>query len=169
MSSVEPSGKQEYAERIRAVLNYIDTHLAEEMSVETLAGVACFSVFHFHRLFTAMMGESLSAYIRRLRLEWAANNLEAYREMSVTEIALNCGFSSSATFARAFKQHFGLSASAWRNTSGKNRQTKSKTGQAQSKPGKDSLPDSLYAVADRIPRVYPWMNEPGGGMLDEWK
>ena len=141
---MDSKSKREYLERIRTVLDYIDNHLAEELSVESLAKVACFSVFHFHRLFTAFMGESLSAYIRRLRLEWAANVIRSYPEMSITEAALNCGFSSSASFARAFKQHFGRSASAWRLLQSNRRKAKSKNGQTDSKAGKESSPLGRY-------------------------
>ena len=140
MDTSRLAGNRDYQERIRAVLEHIEGHLAEELTVERLAGVACFSEFHFHRLFTAFMGESLNAYIRRLRLERAAILLQTYLDLSVTEIALESGFSSSATFARAFKQLFGLSASQWRAHFRKNGKTKSKPGKAL--PSGSPYPDS---------------------------
>lgn len=145
MDSSGYDGNRDYQERIRTVLEHIEAHLAEELTVERLAGVACFSEFHFHRLFTAFMGESLSAYIRRLRLERAAILLKSHRSTPVTEIALESGFSSSATFARAFRQHFGRSASQWRNLWSKTGKPKSKTGKAL--PSSSLYPDS--ATQDR--------------------
>ncbi len=164
--AMDLQGKREYLERIRTVLDYIDSHLSQELSVETLAGVACFSVFHFHRLFTAIMGESLYAYIRRLRLEWAANVLRSHQEMSVTEAGLNCGFSSSASFARAFKQHFGRSATEWRRMQSKKGKEKSKKGQTESKAGQDSSGKGLYSGSGTR-RVHP--NLDGGEKRMELK
>ncbi len=144
MKPRKPTSSGDYQERIRTVLDFIDGNLAEEMSVETLAAVACFSAFHFHRLFTAFMGESLNVYIRRLRLERAANLLKTFPDNSITGIALDSGFSSSAVFARSFKQHFGVSASQWRIDWGKNRKANSKIGKSESKSGKEPSFDSVY-------------------------
>jgi AraC family transcriptional regulator len=76
--------------------------------------VAAFSPFHFHRVFFALTGETLFAYIQRQRVEKAATVLAAGGETSVLEVALDHGFSSAATFARAFRARFGMSASQWR-------------------------------------------------------
>jgi len=73
--------------------------------------VAAFSPFHFHRVFFTLTGETLFAYIQRQRLEKAAAVLAAGGETSVLEVALDHGFSSAATFARAFRARFGMSAS----------------------------------------------------------
>jgi AraC family transcriptional regulator len=51
------------------VLNHIRNHLTDDLSIDTLAHVACFSPFHCHRLFTALTGETLNQCIVRLRLE----------------------------------------------------------------------------------------------------
>jgi len=107
---------QEYIRRINRVVDYIDQHLDKNMSLNELADVACFSPFHFHRIFHAMMGEPLSQFIQRLRLEKAASRLLANRNIPVTQIALECGFSGSATFARAFKEAYKMSASEWRKS-----------------------------------------------------
>ncbi|MBW2277899.1 MAG: helix-turn-helix transcriptional regulator, partial [Deltaproteobacteria bacterium] len=107
--------REEYVARINRVIDYIETHIEEELRLETLAVVACFSSFHFHRIFSAMMGEPLGQFIQRVRLERAANQLLGNPKKSITEIALDSGFSGSATFARAFKEGFGMSASEWRD------------------------------------------------------
>lgn len=109
-----------YIEKINVVMDYIETNLEKSMTVQQLAGVACLSTFHFHRVFHAFTGESLYAFITRLRVERAGIMLLTQRS-AITEIAFACGFNDSATFARAFKQHFGESASTWR-TNSKNHQ-----------------------------------------------
>ena len=108
--ALEPR-RAEYAARFNRVVDYIQEHLSEPMDLETLAGVACFSPFHFHRLFHGWMGETIHHFLFRLRVERAAVQLVYNPGKSITEIALDCGFSSSATFARAFKSFHGRSAS----------------------------------------------------------
>lgn len=107
---------KEYIARVNRVLDYIEIHLADSLTLDELASVSCFSPFHFHRIFRAFVGETVGQYISRLRLEKAATLLFSNPEKSITAIALNCGFSSSTTFARAFRDTFGKSASAWRKS-----------------------------------------------------
>ena len=109
------SKRKEYISRINRVIDYIETNIGEEFSLGTLAEVACFSQFHFHRIFKAMSGETLNQFIQRLRLEKAAAQLIHWPEKSITDIAFDCGFSGSAAFARAFKAKFQMSASQWRS------------------------------------------------------
>ena len=96
------------------VVDHIQTHLADPLDLEQLAAVACFSPFHFHRLFRAWMGETLQAFVHRLRLERAAQLLVFDQAKSISDIAQECGFSSASTFARAFKAAFGTPAGEWR-------------------------------------------------------
>ena len=110
--------RQEYLSRINRVIDYIDAHLDESLTLEALAAEACFSRFHFHRIFAALVGETLADYIRRLRLERAAMRIAQNPKETITDIALACGFSSPSVFARAFRDCFGLSASEWRRTGG---------------------------------------------------
>ncbi len=106
--------RDEYISRINRVIDYIQNHLDEKFSFEELASIANFSRFHFHRIFAAMMAETPQNYIRRIRVEKAACLLLANKKTSVTEIAFDCGFSGSATFARAFKDAYNMSATEWR-------------------------------------------------------
>lgn len=96
----------EHKERLNQVLAYIQENLDGSLSLETLSKVACFSPFHFHRLFAAYVGEPVNSYIRRVRLEMAAFKL-AQSEESVTSIALSVGYETAAAFSKAFKQYFG--------------------------------------------------------------
>lgn len=100
--------------RINRVLNHIDTHLREDLDLRVLADVANFSPWHFHRLFQALTGESLADCVRRLRLERAAKQLLDIPRQTALAIALDVGFASGEVFSRAFKAHFGLTPTAWR-------------------------------------------------------
>ena len=128
--------RQEYISRINRVIDYINLNLKEELTLDRLADVANFSRFHFHRIFTSMVGETLNTYIKRIRVEKAAALLVGNPKKSITEIALDCGFTSSSALAKAFREAFNISASAWRQEYGKirpmdsnNRKTDSNTAQ----------------------------------------
>ena len=68
----ERESRSEYESRFHRVLEYIDQHLDQSLDLDTLAQVAHFSPLHFHRLFSAWMGETLGDYLRRRRIEIAA-------------------------------------------------------------------------------------------------
>ncbi len=104
---------QEYSECIQDVMRYIGEHIHEPLDRETLAAVAGFSIPHFHRVFTAQVGESAANYIRRLRMERAGRKLRM-GAVDITEVALAAGYDSHAAFSKAFKQQFGLSPSEFR-------------------------------------------------------
>ena len=104
---------QDQLELIEAVKRYIRQHIHEPLDREMLAAVAGFSVPHFHRVFTAHVGESAISYVRRLRLERAARKLRM-GAIDITEVALAAGYDTHAAFGKAFKQQFGLSPSEFR-------------------------------------------------------
>ena len=106
--------RPEYQARMHRVLEHIDKHLDQPLDLKTLAKVAHFSPFHFHRLFAAWMGERLGDFLRRRRIEVAAMRLIAQPNTSVLPIALSVGFGSAEAFTRAFKVHFGSSPTVWR-------------------------------------------------------
>jgi AraC family transcriptional regulator len=112
----------EYARRIDRVIDHLRGNLDRQVKLEELAKVACFSEFHFHRIFSAISGETLNNFTNRLRLEKAARLLR-YSGQNLTDIALECGFSSSATFSRAFRSGYGTSPSEFRK-SGKIKKSK---------------------------------------------
>jgi AraC family transcriptional regulator len=105
--------RDQYNARIQDVVSYITNNLGSDLDLEQVARISHFSPFHFHRIFTAALGETPQDFINRLRLERAANLLHKAPAKTITEIALSCGFSSSSVFARSFKKHFGVSASSY--------------------------------------------------------
>lgn len=102
--------KTDYQKRLLPVIRFLETNFDQPFNLEAVARMACLSPYHFHRIFKAVVGETLNDYLRRLRMEKAANQL-FYKKQTVVEVALSMGFSSSQAFAKAFKQHFGLTAS----------------------------------------------------------
>jgi AraC family transcriptional regulator len=98
--------------------------------------VAAFSPFHFDRVFKAISGETLFGFVQRLRIEKAAGALLAHPDDSVLAVALDHGFASAATFARAFRAHFGMSATRWRAGGAAGWRRARKRGTQIRKPGK---------------------------------
>ena len=109
----EPQILEIHTDCIEDVMRYIREHIGEPLDRETLAAVAGFSVPHFHRVFTAHVGENAIGYVRRLRLERAARKLRM-GAVDITEVALAAGYDTHAAFSKAFKQQFGLSPSEFR-------------------------------------------------------
>ena len=130
-----------YKIRIDQVIQYIESNLSNKISLTEVANVSHFSAYHFHRIFTGIVGETVNDYIVRRRLERAVNLLIFKSELSITRVALESGFSSSANFSKAVKLHFGFSPSEIRNP---NKVKDSKIGKISSKYGKDFKPSDLY-------------------------
>jgi AraC family transcriptional regulator len=129
-----PRSRDVYVDRMHRVTEYIDQHLDQFLDLETLAEVAHFSPFHFHRLFSALMGETLGAYLRRRRCEVAATRLLAQPKLSVLQIALDVGFGSAEAFTHAFGARFGCSPTTWRLRQAAERAAISNPDQANSNP-----------------------------------
>jgi AraC family transcriptional regulator len=102
------SARQRRAARLEYVLEYIDAHPGESSDVEFLSNLASISPFHFHRVMSSYLGESVSAYVRRRTLERAALRM-LLDGASVTVSSVLAGYSSSSAFARAFRRQFGHS------------------------------------------------------------
>lgn len=116
-SVMKDDTKSSYHERILKVLLYIQNNLYESLSLEKLADVACFSPYHFHRIFRGMVGETLAEHVRRLRLERAAQQLNQTGR-SVTDLAFEAGYETVESFTRAFKARFGVVPSEYKKANG---------------------------------------------------
>lgn len=104
----------DYARRINRVLDYIDKHLDEELTIDVLSDVANFSKFHFHRQFSQNCGISLSRYIQFMRLKRASYRLAFNPTAPIIDVALDSGFENPESFSRAFKAAFGQTPSGFR-------------------------------------------------------
>ena len=120
MSGTRPKHKTtwiDYKDRILRVLTHVQEHLDEALDLEELARVACFSSFHFHRIFAAMTGETIADHVRRLRLERAALELRSGAKQ-VIQVALDAGYEAHEAFTRAFKAAYGVSPAEFRRATG---------------------------------------------------
>lgn len=112
-----------YIEQINKVQDYIENHLEESLTIKQISQIANFSEYHFQRIFGFVTGESLYGFIKRIRLEKAAYMLLADKERPIIDIAMSVGFSSQASFAKAFKSKYGISGSSYRKTNGAGSET----------------------------------------------
>lgn len=106
--------RRRYLDRFQRVLDHVDSHPDGDLGIQSLAAIAAFSPFHFHRQFAALTGVTLHRYVQLARLKRAAFAL-AYRDTPVTEIALASGYAPEA-FARAFRQRLGQTPSDFRRS-----------------------------------------------------
>lgn len=111
-SPTDVSGALSPARRNR-VIDYVEENLEAELTVAELAEVACLSRYHFARSFKASLGQSPSEYVANRRLLLGQKLLED-RNLSLSEIAFRCRFSSQASFGRAFRRHTGMSPGDYR-------------------------------------------------------
>jgi AraC family transcriptional regulator len=98
--------------RLQRVIEYINANLTKDITLEELAAAASLSRFHFSRMFKATMGQSPSRFIGQLRLDLAKSLLTAGR--SISDIALDCGFSSESNFVRSFRRATGTTPGRYR-------------------------------------------------------
>jgi AraC family transcriptional regulator len=109
------STEDDYVTRIDRVIDHIHAHYAEPLPLPSLARVAHFSPYHFHRVFRAHTGETLRAFVARVRVQRAALLLgRGMTKTTLIEVALSSGFGSAAELSRAFRETFDVSPSAFR-------------------------------------------------------
>lgn len=104
-----------YQDKINKVLSYIDFNLAEKQELDKLASMAYLSKFHFHRIMTSYLGESLAVYINRIKLEKAAILLK-YSDNPIEKIAYTIGYETPTAFTKAFKKYFHLSPTEYKKS-----------------------------------------------------
>lgn len=106
--------QKEYLEVIMSACNYINQHYQENLTLEEIAGISGFSKFHFTRIFKQYMNMTFYEYLNSKRVKRAEGLLYS-TEMSITDVAMNSGFSSLSAFNRTFKSVEGCSPSEFRN------------------------------------------------------
>ena len=99
--------KEDYLQSVYKVVYYIEKNYADKLTVESLSKIAGYSKYHFHRIFKSIMGESVGEYIRRVRLSDSSNKLK--RNKNISEVALESGYKTYASFSKAFKERFNIS------------------------------------------------------------
>ena len=104
----------DHRSRVLRAMIYMDEHLDEPCSLERLAGVACLSPFHFHRIFARYTGETPNRHFLRRRLERAARRLSGSLDR-IVDIALDTGYESHNAFSKAFRQWTGIPPSRFRD------------------------------------------------------
>ncbi|CAM2063793.1 AraC family transcriptional regulator [Sulfidibacter corallicola] len=132
-----------YYPRLAAAVNFMEAHLFQAVSLEDIAAQAAFSPYHFHRMFHAVLGETVAEYLRKRRLTEACRSLQE-SSRAILDIALACQFESQAAFTRAFKRMFGMPPGAFR----KERPRPTYT---EKVPASEELMQSLQTSATLIP------------------
>ncbi len=105
----------DYGRRIDRVIRHIGEHLDDPLDLDQLAEVACFSPFHFHRIYRQTVGETVADTLRRNRLSRAAGDL-VRGDLPMTKIARRAGYASTAAFTRAFQSAYGTAPAAYRRS-----------------------------------------------------
>ena len=102
-----------YHEIINRIKVYINSHLFDMLNTEQLSKIAGLSKFHFLRIFKEYTGESIGVYIQRIRLEYIAHLLLT-ANFSLNNIVLQTNYQTKHSLSKAFKKHFGLSPSDYK-------------------------------------------------------
>ncbi|MGN8227012.1 AraC family transcriptional regulator [Paenibacillus polymyxa] len=104
----------DYFKRIQCAIEFIELNLREDLKIADIASQACFSAFHFQRVFQAISGFTVQQYIRRRRLSEAAEQLKQSNQ-KVLDVAIEYQYNSQEAFTRAFEKNFGITPGKYRN------------------------------------------------------
>lgn len=100
-------------ELVNQSIDYIMQHLDEDITIEDVANHCHFSKYYFSRVFKAETGESLYAFIKRLKIEQSALRLKIEKDKSITDIGFDYGYSPS-NYSSVFKKHHSISPAEFR-------------------------------------------------------
>lgn len=101
--------------KIESVIDYIETHLNEKLTLDTIAAAIHYSKYHLSRLFLDTVGLHINEYIKRRQLTEAAKLL-IFSEKPIIDIALLCGYQSQQAFSSAFKSMYKAPPAEYRAT-----------------------------------------------------
>ena len=102
----------DYIKQIQETIDYIDNHITEKLCVQQLAQIACFSTYHYYRVFYSFVGLTVMEYVTRRKLHFALQDLKNNKK--IIDIAMDYGFETHAGFTKAFKKHFGYPPNVYR-------------------------------------------------------
>ncbi|WP_292699483.1 MULTISPECIES: AraC family transcriptional regulator [unclassified Nostoc] len=94
-------------QKLRQAVEYIQAHLSEDLSLSAIANELGMSRYYFCHLFKRSTGISPHQYLIQQRVEWAKHLLKR-SELTITVIALECGFANQSHFAKCFRKHTGM-------------------------------------------------------------
>jgi len=144
--------REEYIGRINRVIDFIDNNLNKELPLEFVSRISYYSPFHFHRIFSSIVGETINEYINRKRIEKIASILMDGGNQPITELAYKYGFKSGSTFSRAFNKYYGMSPTRFREKGG---DKYSKICKVDSKNGKELITFEKYICG--INNIKNWL------------
>jgi AraC-like DNA-binding protein len=110
----QPAGGLSAINRSR-VIDYIEAHLGDQISITAMAMEVGLSPHHFSRSFTASVGQTPHRYLQQRRIE-AAFRMLTLSSRSISDIAMDLGFSDQSHFTRVFRQQTGMTPSQTRST-----------------------------------------------------
>lgn len=99
-----------YFESLEKALSYIESHLQDDIDLDSIAKEAGYTLYHFHRIFKAIIGDSVKDYIRKRRITEAAKELTNTNQ-AIVDIAIKYGYQSREAFSRTFKKVYGKNPS----------------------------------------------------------
>lgn len=100
-------------QKIQDIIVYINNHLFDTLDTDMLSTISGLSKYHFRRVFQTVAGENIGSYIQRLRLEHIAHLLVS-TEFTLNQISEQTNYQTKFSLAKAFKKHFGISSSQYR-------------------------------------------------------
>ncbi len=106
---------QEYIKRLNYALDFIEKNLDADLSLEKISHKAHYSPYHFHRIFSTIIGENLNQYVTRKRIERIASILLLGTKDSIKNLSYKYGFNSESSFSRAFKKYYGIAPSKFKS------------------------------------------------------
>ncbi|MEO0628914.1 MAG: AraC family transcriptional regulator [Bacteroidota bacterium] len=102
--------------RYKKLLDYLDRNFKEDINIEKIEAACHYSYRNINRIFEALHHETIGQYIKRLRLEKAAQYLK-YSAVGIADIAYEVGFKDRSAFSKAFRKKYGCAPSAFRSSS----------------------------------------------------
>ena len=107
-------------DRLKPVLEYVESHFSQNLSLDQLAGVIGMNAKYFCRFFSQTTQQTPMNYVNRYRVEQAAHML-CGGDLSVTEVGMECGFTDTSHFVKTFKKHKGVTPKQFRLREGKSK------------------------------------------------
>lgn len=160
----------DYMRQIQAVLDYIHEHLKDDISMEELARITCFSKSHLYKVFEIYTGCTVMAYIRQQRLQQAAKEIRN-DNITIAEVAYEFGFESHDVFGRAFKRQFGITPSTFRRnmnvhySSGRIHLSNERVHDSMNQSKMVMIPEKTLIGIERVIRGEQW----GEAIVQMWK